>query len=140
IGPNRPFRDLAEGLASHGVAVLRYEKRTKHHRAKLADKAVRESLTIKEEVIDDALAAVAVLRATPGVDPKRVFALGHSLGGMLVPRIAAADGKLAGLVVLAGSARPLGEVILEQFAYIQSLNGGPTEAKKAEFAKLKEGV
>jgi len=29
VGANRPFRDLAWGLASRGVAVLRYEKRTR---------------------------------------------------------------------------------------------------------------
>ena len=28
IGPNAPFRDLAEGLSRRGVAVLRYDKRT----------------------------------------------------------------------------------------------------------------
>jgi hypothetical protein len=31
IGPNKPFRDLANGLASRGIAVLRYEKRTKQY-------------------------------------------------------------------------------------------------------------
>ena len=31
IGPNKPFRDLAQGLASKGIAVLRYEKRTKFY-------------------------------------------------------------------------------------------------------------
>ena len=36
IGPNKPFRDLAWGLASRGIAVLRYEKRTKEHTSKLA--------------------------------------------------------------------------------------------------------
>ena len=31
IGPNKPFKDLAWGLASQGIAVLRYDKRTKAH-------------------------------------------------------------------------------------------------------------
>ena len=33
IGPNRPFRDLAWGLAARGIATLRYDKRTYVYRA-----------------------------------------------------------------------------------------------------------
>ena len=62
IGPNKPFRDLAWGLASQGIAVLRYEKRTRAHSAKMA--AVKDTLTIKEEAIDDAIAAASLLRGT----------------------------------------------------------------------------
>lgn len=60
LGPNKPVRDLAWGLASRGVAVLRYEKRTRQHPSAFA--ALGESYTVREEVIDDALAAVASLR------------------------------------------------------------------------------
>ena len=86
IGPNKPFRDLAEGLPSRGIAVLRYEKRTRQHSGKMA--ALKDTLTVKEEVTDDALLAVALLRKTEKIDSRRVFILGHSLGGMMVPRIA----------------------------------------------------
>ena len=40
------------------------------------------------------------LRKTEGIDPKRVFVLGHSQGGMMAPRIAAMSGHVAGLVLL----------------------------------------
>ena len=56
--------------------------------------------------------AVAFLRGWPEIDPQRVFALGHSLGGFLAPRIGAADPEIRGLVILAGSARPFEDVIL----------------------------
>ena len=82
IGPNKPFRDLADGLASRRIAVLRYEKRTRHHGGKMLGTTV----TIKEEVLDDAVAAAELLRQTPGLDPKRVFVVGHSLGAMLAPK------------------------------------------------------
>ena len=36
IGPNAPLRDLAWGLASNGIAVLRYDKRTKAHGTEMA--------------------------------------------------------------------------------------------------------
>ncbi len=81
---NKPFRDLAWGLASKGIVVLRYEKRTKQYAAKLAAAGIRD-FTVKEETIDDALAAAAQLRTAENVDPKRVFVLGHSLGGLVAP-------------------------------------------------------
>jgi dienelactone hydrolase len=138
LGPNKPFRDLAWGLASRGVAVLRYEKRTRHHSAKLTSS--KEPLTIKEEVLDDALAAAALLRKTRPVNPDKVFVLGHSLGAMFAPRLGALDPGLAGLVCLAGSTRPLEDVIVEQLDYILSLDGGPPEEQKKELEKIKKQV
>lgn len=138
IGPNKPFRDLAGGLASRGIAVLRYEKRTKHHTAQLA--AVKDSITVKEETIDDAMAAVSVLREAQGVDPKRIYVLGHSLGGMLIPRIGARDAHIAGFIILAGTTRPLEDVYLEQVSYIFSLDGTVSESEKAELDKIRAQV
>jgi dienelactone hydrolase len=111
VGGTKMFRDLAEGLASRGIAVLRYEKRNKQYTAKMA---ARAGVTIREETVEDAVAAAALLRTQKEVDPKRVFVLGHSLGGYVAPRIAEEDGKLAGLIVMAGNVRPLEDVILEQ--------------------------
>jgi dienelactone hydrolase len=121
VGPNKPFRDLAWGLASQGIAVLRYEKRTKQYPEKMA--AIQDTLTVKEETVDDALAAVKLLRQEQKIDPQRIFVLGHSLGGMLLPRIGAADGEITGLISLAGPARPLEDTILEQVTYIANLDG-----------------
>ena len=125
IGPNKPFRDLAHGLASRGVAVLRYEKRTKHHPVMMTLSA--SSITVKEETIDDAVAAVETLASQAAIDPKRIFVLGHSLGGMLIPRIGKTAPKVAGFISLAGSTRPLEDLILEQTRYILSSAGSPTE-------------
>ena len=57
IGPNTPFRDLAWGLADRGIAVLRYEKRTRQHGAKIAGD---KTFTVREETIADALLAGAL--------------------------------------------------------------------------------
>ena len=59
IGPNRPFHDLAWALAQKGVAVLRYDKRTKVYGGKSV--AEGESINLDNEVTDDAVAAVALL-------------------------------------------------------------------------------
>ena len=120
VGANKPFRDLATGLASRGIAVLRYDKRTMVHRARVA---ALKDFTVQQEVIDDALEAVKTLRAHPDIDPKRVFVLGHSLGGMLIPRIGTADPTIAGLIVLAGPASPLEEAIVRQTRYLTMADG-----------------
>ena len=120
IGPNKPFKDLALGLASRGIAVLRYDKRSKVHGAKLAAVA---DFTVKQEVVDDVLDAVRVLRGNPKIDRARVFVIGHSLGGWLIPRIGAADPALAGLVVMAGPARSLEDAILDQTRYLAMADG-----------------
>src|SRR5947209_6649621 len=74
IPPNKPFRDLAWGLASQGIAVLRYEKRTKVYAAQM--KSELDTLTVKEEVLDDALEAVTLLREQPKIDAQQIFVLG----------------------------------------------------------------
>ncbi len=135
IGPNKPFRDIAEGLSSKGIAVLRYDKRTKVHATQMLN--MLNSLTVKEETIDDALAAVALLRQTPGIDTNRIFVLGHSLGATLIPRIGKEDPEIAGFIVMAGITRPLEDVIVEQFSYIYSLKGEPSADEKAQLDTLK---
>jgi dienelactone hydrolase len=138
IGPNRPFRDLAWGLASQGIAVLRYEKRTKEHAAQIA--ANLDQLTVYEETIDDALAAAELLRETPRIDPARVFVLGHSLGGMVAPRIGARDDDLAGLIILAGNTRPLEDMILDQVAYLATLQESISDEDQAAVKELEAQV
>ena len=56
--PNKPFRDLAEGLATAGIAVLRYEKRTLYYATELTS---AEDLTAQEETVLDTLAAAVAL-------------------------------------------------------------------------------
>jgi dienelactone hydrolase len=133
---SKPFRDLAWGLSSRGIAALRYEKRTRVHGSKMIGK---DFPTLKEEVVDDALAAVALLRTSKDIDAKRVFILGHSLGGFMASRIGEADPQIAGLIIMAGNSRPLEDLVVEQLTYIYSLEG-PTDKHKAELEELKKKV
>ncbi len=130
IGPNKPLRDLAWGLASNGIAVLRYDKRTKTYGAQMAGQVA--TVTVREETTDDAVLAVDLLRTTPGIDPDRVFLAGHSLGGYLAPRIAAAaPGHIAGIALLEANANPLQRLIADQIAYLASDAGGADPGAKA---------
>ena len=109
----RPFKDLAEGLAKLGIASIRYNKRSLTYGKQLA-KELGNSLSAKEEVVEDAVYAADFLRQDARIDPNKIFIAGHSLGGCLAPRIDAEGGNFAGLIILAGSPRRLEEIIKEQ--------------------------
>jgi dienelactone hydrolase len=119
IGRNKPFKDLAWGLAARGVATLRFDKVTFARRSELGD---AETFTVADEYMPHAIAAVHYLRARPDVDAGRVFLLGHSLGGTVAPRIAAAESSIAGLVILAGGTRPMHWAAVRQLRYLASLD------------------
>jgi dipeptidyl aminopeptidase/acylaminoacyl peptidase len=137
----RIFADIAEGLASRGIAVLRYDKRSKTYSPQMS----AMSYTLQEDIIEDAVRALTVLRAQPEVDPNRLFVLGHSLGGYAIPRIVKQYGKLAGAIVLAGNARHIEDVSVAQIEFMLNAKGGatPDEQKrldlmKAEAARIKK--
>jgi dienelactone hydrolase len=143
LGPNKPFQDIAWGLATRGIAVLRYEKRTRVYGPKLvADPAITASFTVKEETIDDALEAVRLLQKTPEIDARRIFVLGHSLGGMLIPRIALAgkDLGIAGFIIMAGLTRPLEETFLQQMTYLRNLDGQLSEEDKKQLEEIRAAM
>ena len=103
VGPNKLLRDLAWMLAKKGIATLRFDKRTYVY-----GKASNVT-TVDDEVTDDVLNIVSQLQS-----PK-IFVLGHSLGGMMAPRIAQrASNKLAGIILMAAPARQLEVVAKDQ--------------------------
>lgn len=108
---NTPFQDIAHGLAGMGVATLRYDKRYYVYPEAAADPS---SITIEAEVLDDVDAAISLVMNDPRLDHSRVYVLGHSLGGMLTPSIAASHPELAGMISMAGSLRPLWEISYDQ--------------------------
>lgn len=134
IGGNRVYQDVAWGLASRGIAVLRYDKRTH------ACEVPPEETTLDRVVTDDALAAVETLRAADAVRSDAVAVAGHSLGGAVAPRIAARDGELAGIVMLAANARPLYRLLPEQNRYVAELDGRVTETERRRIERYEEAV
>lgn len=106
---NAPFADIAQGLAKRGIATLRYDKRYYEYPELASD-----TVTIRDEVLDDVAAAIALLLEMPEVDGGHIFVLGHSLGGMLAPCIVQENPQVAGMVSLAGSPRGLWEIVYDQ--------------------------
>jgi uncharacterized protein len=132
VGANRPFLDIARGLAARGVAALRYDKRTMVHPGQFSGR----DYDVDDETTDDAVAAVAALRGVDGIDPDRIFVLGHSQGGMLAPRIARYSGTVAGLVLMAAPARPLLDLLMEQNRYLVGLDGTIGAPEQAHLDRL----
>lgn len=132
LGPLKPFRDLAVGLASQGVAVLRYEKRTLEYgiRVQLLPK-----LTMTEEFEEDAFAAAKYLETIDGIDASNISVLGHSEGGYDLPRILGRDktGTFKAGIIMSGCSRPLYELLPEQYKYLAGL--GMATEEQAEAAK-----
>ena len=121
-GPNKPLKDLAWGLASRGVAVVRFDKVTYAHASQVAN---APNFTMTDEYAPHAIAAVHLLQRQPTVDPARIFILGHSMGGKVAPRVAAAEASVAGLVILAGDAQPMQQAAIRVGRYLASLNPDP---------------
>lgn len=121
IGPTKAFRDLAVGLAAEGIASLRYDKRTFRYGPELmADLRV---LTLENEVMQDALAALALIQTVQEVDQQAIYLIGLGLGGMVAGSLAARSPlPIAGIVAIGASPRPLPDQIIDQ--YIQLLGSG----------------
>lgn len=135
VGPNKPFRDLAWGLAERGIATLRYEKRTKAYGAACVPEG--REIDYDTESVDDAVAIAAWAKTLPEVDSDSVYVLGHSLGATLAPRIAEQADGLAGIILVAALARPFEDAIVEQVTYISSLKDSSDSAKK-QIAEIKK--
>ena len=125
IGPNHVFKDLAEGLSTRGIVVLRYDKRTFAYKTLDPQKT-----TVKEEVIDDGVVAVKLLRERREVERDRIFVLGHSLGAMLAPEVAKESSPIAGIVMLAPGGRKLPLTVVQQMRYLGQVS--PEELAQLE--------
>jgi dienelactone hydrolase len=138
IGPNKPFKDIAWGLASHGIAVYRYTKRTQKYGEKSATDP--HLLTVNDETINDARAAVALVAKQPGINPELVYVLGHSLGAYLAPRIATGNAVIAGIVIMGGNTRPIERVVVEQIHYLANIGAMPSDEGEKQVAAAQEAV
>ena len=112
------FPQLIPHLSRAGLATFRYDKR-----------GVGESEgdfweTGLEDLVFDAKQAVSWLKTRDDIDSSKIYLLGHSEGTLLAMRVAAEDPSIAGVVLLAGSAKTGEETILWQTKKIsESITG-----------------
>ncbi|RRN76178.1 alpha/beta fold hydrolase, partial [Pseudoxanthomonas sp. SGD-10] len=131
VGANKPFKDIAAGLAARGVATIRYVKRTLLYGQDFIGKA----FTLKDEVTEDVTSAIEYAKTLSEVDKNQIYVLGHSLGGMLAPRIATQHPELKGIILAAAPARKFSEVAIEQFQYLLAKSTDTSSASKEAFSK-----
>lgn len=132
-----PFRQIAERLASRGVAVLRVDDRG------IGGSTGRETLAnaTTSSLAEDTRAQIAWLRTRAEIDGGRVIVLGHSEGASIAVMVAATDPKVAAVVMMAGMGKPGAEVSVEQQEEMLRSDTTMTEATKASLrAQQREAV
>jgi dienelactone hydrolase len=124
----RPFRQIAEHLASRGIAVLRVDDRG------VGDSTGLETLeqATTFDFADDVRAQIVYLRSRRDIDAERIAIVGHSEGGIIAPMVAASDPKLTAIVLMAGTAKRGDDVLLFQMDRAVELNTALTETEKAK--------
>jgi|GEM_PF-1753553 len=129
IGPNPFFLQLSNALSNAGYAVLRYDKRG------IGQSGGRNTSGARAQLLADVNAAYRFTRAQHEIDPKRVYLLGHSEGGELVPTVAAQERSVAGIILMAPPSLPLWQVSMRQ-ALAGVSPDGRAAMEKEELAAL----
>ena len=137
IGPNCVFKDIAMSLAAHGIAVIRFDKRTKAYRAELT--TMIPYMTPDEETVQDAVAAVTFAEGEELLDHRKIIVLGHSFGGMMAPQIASKSKSVRGVILMAANARPIQQLIIDQLKYISKSDSANPDIQKS-LALMQEKV
>ncbi len=135
LGPNKPFRDLAQGLAQQGIVSLRYDKRT--YTYQFDTKVLNDSMTLYEETINDVIDAVATARKFTFIDTSKIYIIGHSQGAMCAPKIAELCPKLKGIVMIAGPSSNLVDIIPQQVEYMALLDDSISNAEQMQITSIK---
>lgn len=135
IGPNKPFRDLAQGFAQKGIVSLRYDKRG-YDRHQLT-KQMMDSIDIYTETIFDAVDAINVAKQFSFIDTNQIYIVGHSQGAMCAPMVAKLSPKIKGIIMLAGPAKNLIDVLPEQARYMALLDDTITNLEEMQLTQNK---
>ena len=126
IGRHKPFKEIANHLASEGMVVLRYDDRG------AAESTGDFTQATSLDFAEDALAVWQFARKLQGVDRTRVGLLGHSEGGIIGPTIAAWQREVAFLILIAPPILPGSEILSSQIDRIAELQGvGPEDRAAA---------
>lgn len=119
---------LSDYLTRHGYAVLRYDKRG------IGKSSGEYKNATMKDFAADAAAALHWLKRHNKIDTSRIGYMGHSTGGYVAP-LAARRGGAAFLVLLAGPAEGIGDVLIRQNEDIAR-----AQKKDEEWIKLKQKV
>lgn len=132
----RPFKQIAEHLASRGIAVLRVDDRG------VGGSTGRETYmtATTSTLADDTRAQITYMRGRREIDPSRIALIGHSEGGSIAMLIATSDTRLRTIVLMAAMGKTGKEVNLAQQEEALAEMPGLTEARKAELRAYQREV
>ncbi|MEI7978137.1 MAG: alpha/beta fold hydrolase [Bacteroidota bacterium] len=137
IGPNKIYKDLSWGLANQGIASVRFDKRTKNYFGKIMlEHKNGNYYTIEQEYLADVKELIKKVSKKNAIDPKRIYLLGHSQGGGLLPLFLKENKTVAGAIMMAGNATSLADLMYYQLNYLMPLQA-KTEADTLVFENMK---
>jgi pimeloyl-ACP methyl ester carboxylesterase len=118
---HKPFFVLSDYLTRKGIVVLRVDDRG------FAKSTGNFATATSADFATDAEAGVAFLKQRPEIDTKKIGLIGHSEGGIIAPMVAARNGDVAFVVMMAGSGVAGDEVLAEQVRMLNASAGVPPE-------------
>jgi dipeptidyl aminopeptidase/acylaminoacyl peptidase len=134
----RPFREIADTLSRRGVVVLRLDDRG------VGGSDAGPPAATTADFADDVRAAVAWLRARPGIDAGRIGLVGHSEGALVAPMVAATDSAIRALVLIAAPAERGRQILAAQqrmlLAGDLTLSPAEREAALARAARVTDSL
>ncbi|PXW13518.1 hypothetical protein C8D70_109135 [Chryseobacterium sp. CBTAP 102] len=131
IGENKPFKDIAEYLLANGIASYRYDKRTYSY-----PETFNEKSTVEEETINDAVNTALYFKKNAYYKDYQIIILGHSQGAYMMPKIAEKS-QVSKYVFMAGNARPLQDLLVEQYEYLHAIDPTQVPAEAVQEVKTK---
>lgn len=132
IGFSVQYKALAHKLSNSGILVLRYDERG------VGESQGDFKTASLSDLVSDVKAGIEYLRSRPDVDSSRICLIGHSEGAIIAPTIAAQDKDIKAIVLMAGTAKPLDQVITEQQEFVLSEGNIPEELKEKAMEEQQE--
>ena len=133
---NTPLKDIAHGLADQGIASLRFNKHTYDYGVA----GFPENITIYDEDLYDINAIIKQVSQRNDIDTNRIYVLGHSQGGMLVPMIANENPEVKGIISMAGTLRNLEDLSYDQSMLVIKQSGLSEAEKESAIAMLDQQI
>ena len=124
------YRLIAERLSAGGVAVLRVD-----------DRGVGKSVPFKpgttyRDLIDDSKAAFEFLFNRPEIDRKKIALAGHSEGAETALTIAVEDQRVAAIMLLGSTSRPMDRIVIEQTLNALALDSPVNPSDKTRYPAI----
>lgn len=134
---NKPFQNIAWGLAEKGIASFRYDKRSYLY-TEIFNK--NQENTVYDEIIEDVVAAAKLIQNMENVDSEKIYILGHSLGGYVLPRIAEEFEEAVGFIFMSAPATHIRNHILSIYEAIVIEDGKVSNREQQVLNSIRKEV